>query len=304
MLSSLGELGKKIFWLLKLKNQKVGCIRNISQKTVCERSLDNPKKWRICISCGRWLSKIIRKRLRIPRTHCETGIHSEERESRTENLKAIGKSVKMKTQKMTKESIRIFGLTQKLGKNSIHRHHIEPGSSTYVPREESFLIYQISLIERNSSEKKYTMREEDWRSQNIWGKKKTNSIKLMLQERTEFCSLLKLCAWIRSYEKISRKLFTEFSLKVKASTCCLVSRHSESVRQNSSSKPKNQGSTRYSQERTWEEKKYELRMLFCSANFQESRATYGSEDSWRSVSQRRMPRETGKHKQKISHVKQ
>ena len=34
-----------------------------------------------------------------------------------ENLKAIGKSFNLKKQKMTKESIRIFGLMQKLGKD-------------------------------------------------------------------------------------------------------------------------------------------------------------------------------------------
>ena len=63
------------------RNGKVRCIRNISQKTECERSPDNPKKWTICISYGRWFSKIIRKKLRIPRTHSETGIHRKERES-------------------------------------------------------------------------------------------------------------------------------------------------------------------------------------------------------------------------------
>ena len=33
-----------------------------------------------------------------------------------------------------------FGLLQKHGKNFIYRHHIEPRSSTHVPREESFPI--------------------------------------------------------------------------------------------------------------------------------------------------------------------
>ena len=40
------------------------------------RCLDNPKRWRIYISCGRWFSKIITKRLRIPRTQSETGMKS------------------------------------------------------------------------------------------------------------------------------------------------------------------------------------------------------------------------------------
>ena len=32
-----------------------------------------------------------------------------------------------------------------------------------MPREELFLISKISVVERNSSEKKYTMQVEDWR---------------------------------------------------------------------------------------------------------------------------------------------
>ena len=50
-----------------------------------EKKLEKLKRERICISCGRWFSKIIRKRLRIPRTHSETGIHRKERESQRRN---------------------------------------------------------------------------------------------------------------------------------------------------------------------------------------------------------------------------
>ena len=59
---------------------KLGCIRNLSQKTECKRSLVNPQRRIICISRGRWFSNIISKRLRIPRTHVETGTHRKERE--------------------------------------------------------------------------------------------------------------------------------------------------------------------------------------------------------------------------------
>ena len=76
--------------------------------------------------------------------------------------------------------MRISGLTQKLGKNFIYRHHIEPRSSTNAPREESFLINKIYFIERNSSEKKYTMREENWRKAKT-SEAKPNSIILILQ---------------------------------------------------------------------------------------------------------------------------
>ena len=41
----------------------------------------------------------------------------------------IEKSLNLKKQKMTKVSIKTSGLTQKLGKNFIYRHHVEPRSS-------------------------------------------------------------------------------------------------------------------------------------------------------------------------------
>ena len=58
--------------------EKVECIRNISQKTECKRIPNHPQRRRICIFCGRRFSNIIRKRLRIPRTHSETGTHRKE----------------------------------------------------------------------------------------------------------------------------------------------------------------------------------------------------------------------------------
>ena len=73
---------------------------------------------------------------------------------------AIGKSLNLKKQKMTKESTIIVGLTQKLGKNFIYRHHVQPRISTKVPREESILVYKIYFIERNSPGKKETMWEK------------------------------------------------------------------------------------------------------------------------------------------------
>ena len=168
-------------------------------------------------------------------------------------------------------------------------------------REKNHSLYHnIYIIEQNSSEKKYTMprriREKPKHQRKI------NSIVLILQERTEFCTLLQLCVRIRSDEKISRKLFTQ-SLKVQASTCCLVSRHSVSVRQNSSSKRQNLVSTRYSQVWTWEERSMNSE---CGSD----QRTSGIETYvWfrrlsRQISWRRMPRETEKHKQKIFHPQQ
>ena len=49
-----------------------------------------------------------------------------------------------------------------------------------MTREESFLISKIYIIERNSSEKKNTMRREDWRKAKT-SEAKTNLIILVLQ---------------------------------------------------------------------------------------------------------------------------
>ena len=107
---------------------KVGCIRHTSQKTECEKSPDNQKNGEFVFPAA-----VVQQKYQGS---------TERREISAENLMAIGKSFNLKKQKMTKESIRISGLTQKLGKNVMYRHHIEPRSSTNVPREESFLISQ------------------------------------------------------------------------------------------------------------------------------------------------------------------
>ena len=62
------------------------------------------------------------------------------------------------------------------------------------------LFHKIYIIERNSSEKKYSIREGI--DENL------NEITSRCRERTEFCIVLQLCARIRSDEKISRKLYT------------------------------------------------------------------------------------------------
>ena len=52
---------------------KVGCIRNLTSKNRCERSIDITKGRRNHIPSCRWYRKIVRKRLRIPRTHSMAG---------------------------------------------------------------------------------------------------------------------------------------------------------------------------------------------------------------------------------------
>ena len=96
------------------------------------------------------------------------------------------------------------------------------------------------------------MREKDSRSQNIWGKHKFDC-KWYCRERTEFCTLLQLCAWIRSDEKISRKLWIQFLWRWKQAHV-VSSRGTAYLWDKSSSKPTIHGSTRYSQMRTKEER--------------------------------------------------
>ena len=93
--------------------------------------------------------------------------------------------------------------------------------------------FQDYIVERSSSEKKFSVRVGDWKA-------KTSEAKTNSQGRTEFCTLLQLCARIR-------KLFTRFFLKVKTSTCCLVSRHSVSVTKILQVTLKVRGVTSYSQ---------------------------------------------------------
>ena len=52
---------------------KDGCIRNLSPKNWCERSLDITKGRRIHIPNCRWYSKIVGERKRIPGTHSKAG---------------------------------------------------------------------------------------------------------------------------------------------------------------------------------------------------------------------------------------
>ena len=158
------------------------------------------------------VQQIVRKRLRIPRIHSEAGIHRKEERTSTESLLAIGKSYNLKKQKMTKESTRIFGLTQKLGKTFIYRHHIEPRSPTNVPREESFLIYKIYIIERNSSERQQTMREENWRNAKT-SEAKTKSIIMILQGKDGILYLITTLPensfWGKDLKKAFHPIFCE-----------------------------------------------------------------------------------------------
>ena len=58
---------------------KVGRIKYLSSENQREGSIDQTKRWWIHIPNRRWYSKIVRKRLRIPRTHSKAGTTCKER---------------------------------------------------------------------------------------------------------------------------------------------------------------------------------------------------------------------------------
>ena len=60
---------------------KVRCVRNVSQKTECERSLDDPKRMENLYLLWQMVQQNYQEKLRIPRTHSETGIRCKGRES-------------------------------------------------------------------------------------------------------------------------------------------------------------------------------------------------------------------------------
>ena len=72
-----------------------------------------------------------------------------------ENLTAIGKSFNVKNQKMT-QKLRKTGLFKK---NFICRHHIDPRVKFTWQEKYHSLFHKIWIMERNSSERKYTIQE-------------------------------------------------------------------------------------------------------------------------------------------------
>ena len=169
------------------RNETMDASEIFTWRLNAKEVLITPQDGQFVFPYGRWFSKIIRKRLRIPRTHSETEIHRKERERiSAENLTAIGKSFDLKNKKMTQKLGNNFGLFEE---DFIFVIRLNRGFNLRAQRKESFLISKIYIIERNSSEKKYTMRLEDW-SKTKTSEANTNSIVLILQGRTEFCTCI------------------------------------------------------------------------------------------------------------------
>ena len=213
--------------------------QKFSQKTQFERSPNNHKKTRICISCGRWFSNLIRERLRIPRTHSETGIHRKEEKSQRRISRQYGFDLENK--KMTKK----LGNTWSIQGYFIFCHLFETRVQLTCREKNHSLFHKIHIIERTSSEKKHTIRERIGEKPKHL-RQKTNLTVLILHGKDGT-----LCSFTTLRKNSFRWEDPEEALHVVSSrgTVYLWDK-------NYSRNPKNPG-----------RKKYELRMLFWSSNF-------------------------------------
>ena len=123
------------------------------------------------------------------------------------------------------------------------------------------------------------MWEEDWRKAKT-SETKTNSIVFDIARKGRNSVLY----YNFQHEFVPMKRSQEssspfFSLKMKASTCCLVSQHSVSVRQNSSSKPQKIRWVRDTLKCELGKKEVWTPNVVLVSELRESRVLYGSEDS-------------------------
>ena len=184
------------------------------------------------------------KRLRIPRTHFETGIHRKERESQR-SIEGINKD---------------FFVIHAEAREEFHlpsSYWIE--KFYFASREKIHPFFSRRyIIERNSSEKKH-----DDAGAGIGDKPEhlsviTNSIVFWhCRERTGILHLfLQLYEKNRSDVKVSRKLWHFVYLETNGSICCLVSQTQRICEtKHSSSKLEESGDSECGSEvRTWEER--------------------------------------------------
>ena len=245
--------GKKIFWLLRLKK------------------LEKLKRERICISCGRWFSKIIRKRLRIPRTHSETGIHRKERESQRRNREefqpekkddeGINKDFWAHAEARKEFHLSSWYWTEKFKQRAERR--IFPYFTSFGLLSETPPRRNFRCGRRNGKKPKHLRRN------------KCNCIDIAGKyEILHHITTLRTNPFLRKdLKKAFHQIFSEGESKhtLSLGTAYLwdkILQFNLKIREYEILSSENLG-----------RKKYELRMLFCSANFEESRVTCGSEDS-------------------------
>ena len=152
---NLGTITSTLSWYkfsplrgIRVKPKLLRRRRRIYESSFCRRRSQN-LLWQM-------VRKIIRKRLRMPRTRSETG----DQES---HVTAIGKSFDLKNKKKAQKIWNMLGLF----KDTSFIVIIMNREVQIACREKNHsLFHKTYTFERNSSEKKYTMRWEDWKSHN------------------------------------------------------------------------------------------------------------------------------------------
>ena len=125
-----GVWGKRYsdYWCWRIG--KFGVIKIYFTRLNAKEVLITPKRWRIRLSSRQMVQQNFEEETANSKNTLWDGNPPWGERTSAENLMATGKSFNLKKQKTTKESRRIFGLTQKLGKNFIYRHHVESRSSS------------------------------------------------------------------------------------------------------------------------------------------------------------------------------
>ena len=267
------DFGKEIFWFLRLKT--------------CERSLTQ-KDGDFVFLVADGSAKLSGRDYEFQEPTSETGIYPKERERSisAENLMAIGKSFDLKNQKMTQKLGNNFGLLKDTSFIVImlNREFNLRAQRRIIPCFQD-LYYWTKLLR----EEIYDAGGGLEKSQNIWDNK-FNYIDIAGKGRNSVFYY----NFAQEFVPIKRSWGSSSLYSLWRWKQAHVVSSRGTVRQNSSSKPQNLVSTRYSQVRTWEERSMNSE---CGSD----QRTSGIESCvwfsrlWRSVSQRRMPQETEKN---------
>ena len=137
------EVIAKRIWKGDFSDSRFGRIRKLNASEIHPRRLNakevllTPKRWWIHFPSNRWYSKIVRKRLRIPRIHSQAGTDRMEWRSQWKKFKAIGESLNRRKQQMTLKPVPTSG---RFKETVVYRHHNELRVQLHVPKEETFPI--------------------------------------------------------------------------------------------------------------------------------------------------------------------
>ena len=94
--------------------EKLDASRDIFQETECERSPDNPKRWRILYLLWQMVQQNYQEETTNSRNHSETRIHHKERESQRSISRCLGKVSTWKIRRWRRRPERILGYSNRI----------------------------------------------------------------------------------------------------------------------------------------------------------------------------------------------